>query len=62
MRAAVVHEYPFGGDKGEDLVIMGHHNFAAPREVRRAALARMAEAPTRGELVPSAGAAQGGER
>ena len=52
----------FGGGKGEDLVIMGHHNFAAPREVRRAAQARMAEAATRGEFVPSAGAAQGGER
>jgi hypothetical protein len=57
-----MHEYPFGGDKGEDLVMMDHHNFAAPREVRRAALACMAEAATRGELVPSAGAAQGGAR
>jgi hypothetical protein len=28
---------PFGSGKGEDLVIMGHHNFAAPRKVRRAA-------------------------
>ena len=41
---------PSAAIRGKMLVIMGHSNFAAPPEVRRAAYARMAEAAERGEL------------
>jgi NADPH:quinone reductase-like Zn-dependent oxidoreductase len=41
---------PSAAIRGKMLVIMGHSNFAAPLEVRRAAYTRMAEAATRGEL------------